>query len=177
MTGSSAGAHLKQLFVIKTSGRSLIDLVNGLQELHSAHVDLFLHQQAIDTTTPAGRAMFGMLGVFAEFERSIIVSRINAGIARVRETGKTKSGKPLGRPMISAEAEAAIRARLQAGVGMLKVAGELGIGSSVVQELLQHRSLLSRRGTLTEIAGSTTLLQPEAQYRERTAWPRHDHSG
>src|SRR5262249_11827844 len=54
-------------------GRSLPDLVSSLQELHSARVDLFLHQQALDTTTPSGRAMFGMLSVFAEFERSMIV--------------------------------------------------------------------------------------------------------
>jgi DNA invertase Pin-like site-specific DNA recombinase len=48
-----------------------VDLVSALQELHAAKVDLFLHQQALDTTTPAGKAMFGMMGVFAEFERSM----------------------------------------------------------------------------------------------------------
>ena len=53
-------------------GRSLPDLVSTMQELHGARVDLFVQQQALDTTTPAGRAMFGMLGVFAEFERSMI---------------------------------------------------------------------------------------------------------
>ena len=51
-------------------GRSLIDLVGILQEFHAKHVDLYLHQQGIDTTTPSGRAMFQMMGVFAEFERS-----------------------------------------------------------------------------------------------------------
>ena len=53
-------------------GRSLIDLVGILQEFHAKHVDLYLHQQGIDTTTPSGRAMFQMMGVFAEFDRSMI---------------------------------------------------------------------------------------------------------
>ena len=51
-------------------GRSLIDLVGILQEFHAKHVDLYLHQQGIDTTTPSGKAMFQMMGVFAEFERA-----------------------------------------------------------------------------------------------------------
>ena len=61
-------------------GRSLQDLVGFLSELHSLGIDLFLHQQGIDTTTPAGKAMFQMMGVFAEFERSMIVERLR-GIA------------------------------------------------------------------------------------------------
>jgi DNA invertase Pin-like site-specific DNA recombinase len=51
-------------------GRSLQDLVSFLSESHALHIDLFLHQQGLDTTTPAGKAMFQMMGVFAEFERS-----------------------------------------------------------------------------------------------------------
>jgi len=54
-------------------GRSLQDLVSFLSELHALLVDLFLHQQGLDTTTPAGKAMFQMMGVFAEFERAILV--------------------------------------------------------------------------------------------------------
>src|SRR5580765_3404900 len=57
-------------------GRSLQDLVGTLSEIHGHGLDLYLHQQAIDTRTPAGRALFGMLGVFAEFERSMIVDRV-----------------------------------------------------------------------------------------------------
>jgi DNA invertase Pin-like site-specific DNA recombinase len=53
-------------------GRSLIDLLGFLGELHSKGVDLFLHQQGLDTSTPSGRAMFQMMGVFAEFERAMI---------------------------------------------------------------------------------------------------------
>ena len=59
-------------------GRSLIDLVGILQEFHAKGVDLYLHQQGLDTSTPSGRAMFQMLGVFAEFERSMIRERVMA---------------------------------------------------------------------------------------------------
>ena len=90
-------------------GRSLPDLVNFLQHLHATKTGLYLHQQGLDTTTPAGRAMFGMLAIFAEFERSIIVERVNAGLARARERG-TKSGKAIGRPGLHPETIAAIRA-------------------------------------------------------------------
>jgi DNA invertase Pin-like site-specific DNA recombinase len=72
-------------------GRSLQDLIGFLSELHSLGIDLALHQQGIDTTTPAGKAMFQMMGVFAEFERSMIVERVRAGLARAKASG-TKSG-------------------------------------------------------------------------------------
>ena len=78
-------------------GRSLQDLIGFLSELHSLDIDLGLHQQGIDTTTPAGKAMFQMMGVFAEFERSMIVERVRAGVARAKASG-TKSGKAFGRP-------------------------------------------------------------------------------
>ena len=74
--------------------RSLSDLVQTLDELHACGIDLYLHQQAIDTTTPAGKAMFQMCGVFAEFERSILSERVKAGLNRAREEGKV-----LGRPI------------------------------------------------------------------------------
>ena len=69
-------------------GRSLQELVTFLGELHALHVDLHLHQQGIDTTTPAGKALFQMMGVFAEFERSMIQERVRAGLARARSEGK-----------------------------------------------------------------------------------------
>jgi hypothetical protein len=77
-------------------GRSLQDLVAFLSELHGLGLDLFLHQQGIDTTTPAGKAMFQMMGVFAEFERSIIQERIRAGLARARSEGKRLGRPPIG---------------------------------------------------------------------------------
>src|SRR5215469_151914 len=63
-------------------GRSLQDLVGFLGELNAAKCDLYLDKQAVDTTTPAGRALFQMLGVFAEFERSMIRERVQAGMDR-----------------------------------------------------------------------------------------------
>jgi DNA invertase Pin-like site-specific DNA recombinase len=115
-------------------GRSLQDLVGFLGELKGAGVDLYLDRQGVDTSTPAGKALFQMLGVFAEFERSIMQERIAAGIARARAQG-TRSGKPIGRARIAPAREAAIRAALASGKGILKVARELGTGSSVVQRI------------------------------------------
>ncbi len=68
-------------------GRSLQGLVAFLDELHAKGVDLYLHQQGIDTGTPAGKAMFQMMGVFAEFERAMIVERVKAGLSRARSQG------------------------------------------------------------------------------------------
>jgi len=80
-------------------GRSLQDLVGFLSELHALGIELYMHQQGLDTTTPAGKAMFQMLGTFAEFERALIQERVVAGMARAKAKG-TKSGKPIGRPAI-----------------------------------------------------------------------------
>ncbi len=118
------------VWAVDRLGRSLPDLMGSMQELHSAKVDLFMLQQGIDTTTPGGRAMFGMLGVFAEFERSMIQARVNAGLDRARA-----KGVKLGRRPIAPKVEAAIRARLAAGTGMLKIAAELGVGSGTVQRV------------------------------------------
>ena len=85
-------------------GRSLQDLVGFLSDLQAKNVDLYLHQQALDTSTPSGKAMFGMLGVFAEFERSIIQERVKAGLARARARGKT-----LGQARVSGAVEDRIR--------------------------------------------------------------------
>ena len=116
-------------------GRSLIDLVELLQELHSMGVDLYLHQQGINTTTPAGKALFGMMGVFAEFERGMIRERVKSGLARARKNG-TKSGLAIGRPTVSAEVEQRIRELRAEGLGMLKIAQQAGCGVSVVQRVV-----------------------------------------
>jgi DNA invertase Pin-like site-specific DNA recombinase len=111
-------------------GRSLQDLVGFLGELHAKGVDLYLHQQGIDTSTPAGKAMFQMMGVFAEFERAIIVERVKAGLARARAQGKR-----LGRPTLPAATEQRIRDRLATGMGILRVAKTIGVGVSAVQRI------------------------------------------
>lgn len=116
-------------------GRSLIDLVSLLQELHSTGVDLYLHQQGINTTTPAGKALFGMMGVFAEFERGMIQERVKAGMARAKTKG-TKSGLAIGRPVVALKVENNIRELRAQGLGMLKIAKQAGCGVSVVQRVL-----------------------------------------
>jgi DNA invertase Pin-like site-specific DNA recombinase len=112
-------------------GRSLQDLVGFLGDLQSKKVDLYLHQQALDTSTPSGKAMFGMLGAFAEFERTIIQERVKAGLARARAKGTT-----LGRPRTEPKVEAKIRNLAALGMGKGKIARTLGIGVSVAQRVL-----------------------------------------
>ena len=111
-------------------GRSLQHLISFLGEVHAVGIDLYLHQQAIDTTTPAGKALFGMMGVFAEFERSMIQERVRAGLKRAKAQGKR-----LGRPMVAADKDTAVRAALSAGNGILKTAAMVGVGSSTVQRI------------------------------------------
>ena len=113
--------------------RSLQDLISFLTELHGAGVDLYLHQQALDTTTPGGKAMFQMMGVFAEFERSMISERVKSGLARTKAKG-TK----LGRPMTSPKTEAQILKLRSKGKGMLAIGKELGVGTSVVQRVVRQ---------------------------------------
>ena len=114
-------------------GRSLQDLISFLQELHGAGVDLYLHQQALDTTTPSGKAMFQMMGVFAEFERSMISERVKSGLARAKSNGKI-----LGRPKVSREREAKIRKLRSKGMGILRIGKELGVGTSTVQRVISQ---------------------------------------
>src|ERR1700745_4456178 len=112
-------------------GRSLQHLVGFLNELQALNCHLDLHQQAIDTTTPSGRAMFQMCGVFAEFERAMIVERVNAGLARARAEGKT-----LGRKPVKPAVEQRIRALRAKGMGILKIGKTIGVGTSVVQRVI-----------------------------------------
>jgi DNA invertase Pin-like site-specific DNA recombinase len=113
-------------------GRSLTDLLGILQDLQEKGVDLFLHQQGLDTSTTAGKAMFQMLGVFAEFERGIIRERVNAGLARARAKG-TK----LGRRPVESSVEVQIRELRAKGDGILKIGRKLGVGTSVVQRVVR----------------------------------------
>jgi DNA invertase Pin-like site-specific DNA recombinase len=87
-------------------------------------------QGGIDTSTPAGKAMFHMLGVFAEFERAMIVERVQAGLRRARAQGKR-----LGRPRVGEKVEAAIRCELAKGRGIHAVARAVGVGAGTVQRV------------------------------------------
>ncbi len=112
-------------------GRSLQDLVSMLSEFHAKKVDLYLHQQGLDTTTPSGKAMFQMLGVFSEFERAIIQERIKAGLARARAEGKR-----LGRPRVGKDVEDRIRLERRKGGTIHGIAARIGVGVSVVQRVI-----------------------------------------
>ena len=112
-------------------GRSTAAVTTALAELDAAGVAIYADKEAMDATTPHGRAMLQMAAVFAELERGMIRERVMAGLARVRAEGKKK----LGRPRVGTKVENVIRERLSAGDGMLKVARALGIGVSTVQRV------------------------------------------
>jgi DNA invertase Pin-like site-specific DNA recombinase len=125
-------------------GRSLKHLVEVLEIIRDTGTGLYIHTQSVDTTTPAGRAMFGMLGIFSEFEREMIVARVNAGIARARDTIArdghfiSKAGnkrKRLGRPNADPKKVAQARRELANGTGVLKTAKLVGLGTGTVQRL------------------------------------------
>jgi DNA invertase Pin-like site-specific DNA recombinase len=119
-------------------GRSLTGLLELLTELHAKRVDLYLHQQGLDTSTPSGKAMFQMMGVFAEFERAMIRERVLAGMARAAAHG-TKSGRPIGRPPIEAKTEVAIRNALKKGdIGMRKIAVKFDVATGTVQRIAKE---------------------------------------
>lgn len=120
-------------------GRSLQHLIPFLSDLQAKGVDLFLLRQGLDTSTPSGRAMFQMLGVFAEFEASMIRERVRAGVERAKRKG-TKSGRPIGRPRLDYKREAAIKAALGSGMGIVKTAKTLGVGTGTVARIAGEMS-------------------------------------
>jgi len=111
-------------------GRSLQDLVGFLGELREKRVDLYLHQQGLDTSTPAGRAMFGMLAVFAEFERAMIRERVLSGMARARA-----EGKHMGRPPVAPMVADKVRAAREKGLSVREIAAKYGVGLATVQRI------------------------------------------
>jgi DNA invertase Pin-like site-specific DNA recombinase len=113
-------------------GRSLQDLVGFLSELHALKIELYLHQQGLDTTTPAGKAMFQMMGVIAEFERTLIQERVRAGMARAK-----REGKHVGRPPIAPELEQRIREALvvPGRRGVRVIARQFGVNPGTVQRI------------------------------------------
>ena len=107
-------------------GRSLVDLIATLQELTALKVGFVSLSEALDLTTPSGRAFAGMLAVFAEFERDILRDRVKAGIAQAR-----KGGRPHGRPATIADKELARK-----GLTKSAIARQLNIGRTSVRRLL-----------------------------------------
>jgi DNA invertase Pin-like site-specific DNA recombinase len=108
-------------------GRSLQHLVSLLGDLDARGVDLYLHVQAIDTSTPSGRALFQMLGVFSEYERAMISERVRAGLAR-----STKKG---GRPSLDFLKKQKIERLLSGGMSINKTAKKLRVGVGTVHRI------------------------------------------
>jgi DNA invertase Pin-like site-specific DNA recombinase len=111
-------------------GRSVLHVANAMAELDAAGVAIYSDQQAIDSTSPFGKAMIQMAVVFGELEREMIRRRVIAGLNRFRDQG----GR-LGRPSVGGKVEEAIRKQLGAGHGILKVAKIVGCGSGTVQRV------------------------------------------
>ena len=123
------------VWAVDRLGRSLSQLVNFLSEIHAKKVDLFIHQQGIDTTTPAGKALFGMMGVFAEFERSMIQERVKAGITRVRAKGQRWGRRKIEDtdPNVCTQ----ILAFRRQGLGMVAIGKRVGLSSRTVWRYLR----------------------------------------
>ena len=116
-------------------GRSVTDLLATLQELEHLGVGFVSLTEALDLTTPAGRAMAALLAVFAEFEREILRERTRAGLAHARQ-----KGKQLGRPMTAGLQAAAIRKLHRAGISKAEIARRLQIGRTSVRRILEATS-------------------------------------
>lgn len=130
-------------FAVDRLGRSLPDLVAFLSDLQARGCDLYLHQQNVDTSTPSGRMLFQMLAVFAEFERAIITSRINAGLARARA-----NGVQFGRPNLSLERRTKVQKALGEGLSIRAVAKATGVSTASVQRI--KRSMNTVEETVLE---------------------------
>ena len=118
-------------------GRSLVDLVNTLQELNALDVGFVSLSEALDLTTPSGRALAVMLAVFAEFERDILRDRVKAGIEQAR-----KDGKPHGRPMTAGKLVGEMKQLRQDGLSKRAIAKCLGVSRPSVIRLLRPNKRL-----------------------------------
>ena len=114
-------------------GRSLQHLVTLLSDFHAKGVDLYIHQQGIDTTTPGGKAMFQMCGVFAEFERGMIQERVKAGLQRAKDQGKR-----LGRPSVPPIQLKKIVTLREQGMSYRKIANRVGLSVGKVHEAVSR---------------------------------------
>ena len=111
-------------------GRSLPHLVALLEEFHAKGIDLYLHVQGVDTTTPSGKAMYGMMSVFAQFERSLIQERVKAGLERAKAQGKR-----LGRPPVPPIQRQKIKRLRDEGLSYRKIAKRTGLSVCTVHRL------------------------------------------
>jgi len=117
-------------------GRSLQDLISFLDDVQSKDIDLYIHQQGLDSSTPTGRLMFSLVGSFAEYERTLIKERVRAGMERAKKSG-TKSGRAIGRPTnVNDGTKSAVIELHKSGMSMNKICKTLSIGSGTLYKLL-----------------------------------------
>jgi DNA invertase Pin-like site-specific DNA recombinase len=132
-------------------GRSTAMVATALAELEAAGVAIYADKEAVDATTPHGRAMLQMAAVFGELERAMIRERVIAGLARAKaespEQRRRQGKKAIGRPRISANVEAEIRDQLELGLGILKVAKKSGVGVGTVHRI--KRTMISAHAEAT----------------------------
>jgi DNA invertase Pin-like site-specific DNA recombinase len=120
-------------------GRSLQHLVTTVNDLHASGVQLYFHQNAIDTTTPSGKLLFSVMGSFAEYERELIRERIKLGMERAR-----KEGKSLGRPSsVTDSTRAAIVELYKKGMSPKKISQTLRCGVGTAFHTLKQRGVLA----------------------------------
>ena len=124
--------NLVSVWSIDRLGRSLQHLIETVNELQAVGVDLYLHQQALDTTTPSGKLAFSIFGAFAEFERSLIRERVKAGLERAKRNG-TKLGRPSN---LNDTVRAAIVALRAKDVSIRKIASQLKVGTGTIYSVL-----------------------------------------
>ena len=137
---------LVMIWSVDRLGRSLTDLVSTMEEINSAGANLYIHTQGIDTQTPSGKAMFQMVGVFAEFERSMIQERVKAGIAVAR--GK---GQKWGRPSTKKSIVRKVAKLLDTDLSVRAIAEKAGTSTFTVQKVKREIGELRNSGTTTII--------------------------
>lgn len=133
-------------YAVDRLGRSLTDLVAFLNDIQASGCDLYLHQQAVDTSTPSGRMMFGLLAVFSEFERALIRSRVISGIERARAKGVV-----FGRPSLSPDRVARVEKALKDGLSIRAVARATGTSTASVQRIKRSMATVEE-GRLESVA-------------------------
>lgn len=132
---------LVAIWSVDRLGRSVLDLVTILQDLHARGVELFAYKQALDTTSTSGKMMWQLLSVFAEFERGVIRERVVAGLERAKANGVR-----LGRPTnVNPETPRQVMRLRQQGLNVVQIAKRLKIGATTVSRLCKAESAVARR--------------------------------
>lgn len=122
-------------------GRSTMEVTRNMSELDTCGVAQFYFKESMDTSIAHGRAMLEMAAVFATLERAMIRERVVSGIARVRATGRTKSGRPIGRPTVDPKVAAKVVAMRKAGKSVREVAKATGLSVGAIAKYASQRKL------------------------------------